>query len=174
MADLTYTGKATRRRASQDIVPGKGNANALQVLCSSTIEIAATAADGATYSIGTIPTNARISGLSKVYSDNLGTNGNTLDIGLGSVDGNVTSDPNALNEALDNSGQALAASAVIADIANVGRPAWDFVGGVGSAPQMADRVSTHQRCFSGGGVESSLSPSFSCRHRRSACRCECA
>jgi hypothetical protein len=134
MADLTYTGKATRRRASQDIVPGKGNANALQVLCSSTIEIAATAADGATYSIGTIPTNARISGLSKVYSDNLGTNGNTLDIGLGSVDGNVTSDPNALNEALDNSGQALAASAVIADIANVGRPAWDFVGGVGSAP----------------------------------------
>ena len=132
MADLTYTAKATRRRASQDVIPGKGNANVLQVLCSATVEVASSASVGSTYSFGTIPTNARLSGLSKVYADDLGT-GTKLDIGLGSVDANVTSDPDALTDGLDV-GSALAATAVIKDIANVGRPAWDFVGGVGSAP----------------------------------------
>ena len=132
MADITYTQKATERRNSPGIVAGKGDANNLKTLFVSTVEVAASAAAGTTYKMGRINTSDRLSGLSWIAADDLSTNAVLLDIGLASVDQNVTSDPDALNDGLDCNTAALAATSVIKDIANSGREAWEFVGGVGT------------------------------------------
>lgn len=132
MADLTFDNTATERRASPGVVPGKGNANVLQVLCSATVEIPATAS-GQTFKFGRIPTNARISSQSTVYWDDLTTSGApTLDLGLGSVDSNVTSDPDALSAGHDVT--AAGSASALSDIANSGLPAWDLVASVTSDP----------------------------------------
>jgi len=121
---------ATERRSTQGLVPEKGPAGSLKALIS-TVELGPSAS-GTTIDFGNIPSNARISGLSKIYADDLSTTGSpTLDLGLAAVNGNVTSDPDALTDGLAIS-SALAASAVVKDIANVGRAAWEFVGGVGT------------------------------------------
>lgn len=131
MADITYTLKATEQRASQGITPGKGNANVLQVLASATVEIPASAS-GTTYKFGRIPTSARLSSLSKISWDDLTTTGApTFDLGLASVDSNVTSDPDALSNGHDvtSAGTAGALTAA-AGISAYGDPAWDFVASV--------------------------------------------
>jgi len=133
MADITYTNDATERRLSPGIVPGKGNANAVQRLISATIELAASAS-GVTVLLGRIPSNARILASSRVYNDDLATSGSpTLDIGLGSVDSNITSDPDALTN-----GIALSAAGSdtlgLADAANAGKRAWEFVSGQTTDP----------------------------------------
>ena len=136
MADITYTAKATRRRASPDIVPGKGNANVLQVLCSATVELATAAASGTTYSFGRIPTNARLTCFTKISGDYLTNTGSaTFYLGLASVDANITSDPDALSNGHDvtSAGTAGALTAA-AGISNYGLPAWDFVNGVTEDP----------------------------------------
>jgi len=133
MADITYTGKATERRASPGVVPGKGDANSLKVLCTSTVELGATAASGTTYSFGRIPSNARISGLSKIYWDDLTTTGApTFDLGLASVDSNVTSDPDALSNGHDVTSASSAAA--LTAIVDYGLPAWDLVASVTADP----------------------------------------
>jgi len=132
MADITFDNTATERRASPGIVPGKGNANVLQVLCSATVEIPATAS-GQTFKFGRIPSNSRFSGISKIYWDDLTTTGApTFDLGLGSVDSNVTSDPDALSNGHDVT--AAGSADAIAGISNYGLPAWDLVNGVTSDP----------------------------------------
>jgi len=128
MADITYTNEATERRQSPKIVPGKGNANVLQSVISATIELAASAS-GVTIFLGRISSNTRILASSRVYNDDLATSGSpTLDIGLGSVDSNITSDPDALANgiALSAAGSDVLA---IADHANAGKRAWEFVNG---------------------------------------------
>jgi hypothetical protein len=133
MADITFDNVATERRAANGIVPGKGDANSLKVLCTATVEIPATAS-GQTFKFGRIPANARISGQSAIYWDDLTTTGApTFDLGLGSVDSNVTSDPDALTNGLDVT--AAGSAAAIADIANYGLPAWDLVAGVTEDPK---------------------------------------
>jgi len=127
MADITYTNKATERRASPGITPGKGDANSLKMLCSATIELGVSA-DGATVKFGRIPSNARISGRSRVYFDDLATTGApTLDLGLASVDANITSDPDALSNGHTLATADAEGAMVIGDVANIGLPAWDFV-----------------------------------------------
>jgi len=133
MADLTYTTVATERRASPGVIPGKGDAHSLKVLCSATVELAAAAASGTTYKFGRIPSNARISGLSKIYWDDLTTTGSpTFDLGLASVDANVTSDPDALSNGHDVTSASSAAA--LTAIANYGLPAWDLVASVTADP----------------------------------------
>lgn len=135
MADITYTSKATERRASQGIVAGKGDANNLRVLCTSTVEIAPSAS-GSTVQFGRIPANARLVSLSKISWDDLTTTGSpTFDLGLGSVDSNITSDPNALSETHDvtSAGTAGALTAA-AGISNYGKAAWEFVSGQSTDP----------------------------------------
>jgi hypothetical protein len=126
MADITYSSKATERRASPGIVPGKGDANNVRVLACATIELAASAS-GTTVKIGRIPSNARILPTGLIYNDDLATSGSpTLDIGLASVDSNITSDPDAINNGLALS-TATTTTTIMADPANAGLPAWDFV-----------------------------------------------
>jgi len=133
MADLTFNNTATERRGSAGIVPGKGDANSVKVLCSATIELAASAS-GQTVKFGRIPSNARILPQGFIYNDDLATTGSpTLDIGLASVDSNVTSDPDAINNGIALS-TATTTTTVFADPANAGLPAWDLIASVTSDP----------------------------------------
>lgn len=132
MADLTYTYKSTERRDSTGAVAAKGPSFSVKAI-TTTIELAASAS-GSTVKVARIPSNARICGASTLYFDDLATSGSpTLDIGLGSVDSNVTSDPDALNDGIGVS-SAAGSSAVVKDIANYGKRAWEFVNGQSTDP----------------------------------------
>lgn len=133
MADLTFDNVATERRPQSGIIPGKGEAHNLKVLVSATVEIPATAS-GQTFKFGRIPANARISGRSKIYWDDLTTSGAaTFDLGLGSVGSNVTSDPDALSNGHDVTSAGSADA--LAGISNYGLPAWDLVAAVTEDPK---------------------------------------
>jgi len=133
MTDLTYTNDATERTNSPGVVPGKGNANVVQKLVCASVELAASAS-GTTVFLGRIPANARILPTGLVYNDDLATSGSpTLDLGLGSVDSNVTSDPDALNNGLVAS-SATSTTTVMADAANAGKRAWEFINGQTTDP----------------------------------------
>lgn len=134
MADITYTKKATIRRASTDRVYGKGDAGNLKMLVCSTIELVASAS-GSTVKLGRIPSNARISNRSRVYWDDLATSGSpTLDIGLASVNSNITSDPDALSNGHALSTADAEGALLLADLANTGKMAWQFVNGQSTDP----------------------------------------
>lgn len=101
-----------------------------------TTELAA-AASSSTVAFFRIPTRARIAQASRVYSDDLATSGSpTLDIGLYAVNGNITSDDDALNDGLSLSAVSTAGAGnfVIKDFANAGKYAWEYVNGQTSDP----------------------------------------
>ncbi len=133
MADLTYTNKATQRRSVPiGTVQGKGEAYR-PFIHTSTIELAGSAS-GTTILLGRFPSNARIALHSAVYWDDLATTGSpTLDIGIGPVNGNVTADPDALNDGL-NLSSAASSSRVVKDVANVGKRLWEYVNGQTTDP----------------------------------------
>lgn len=134
MADLTYTQKATERKAASGLVAGKGDAHSLKVLLSSTVEVAPSAS-GSTIKFGRIPSNARLSGLSRVYWDDLATSGSpTLDLGLASVNANITSDPDALSNGHAVSSASATGSPAVADPAAFGKPAYLNVNGQTTDP----------------------------------------
>jgi len=132
----SYSQTATERKPQQGIVVGKGDANSLKVLLSSTVEFAASAT-AVTVKFGSIPSNARVSGLSRVYNDDCATSGApVMDFGLDQPsNSDVTADPDALG-----SGTATLATAsatgypIISDVANIGLPAWDLISGLSSDP----------------------------------------
>lgn len=133
MADLTFTNDATERKGAQGLVAGKGDGQSVKNLICSTIELAASAS-GVTVKLGRIPSNARILPTGLIYNDDLATSGSpTLDLGLASVDSNITSDPDALNNGLAASA-ATSTTTVIADPANAGKRAWEFVNGQSTDP----------------------------------------
>ena len=137
MADITYTNQASQKRASNNIVAGKGDSLSVKNLCA-TVELAASAS-GVTTRIGSIPSNARILLSSRVYNDDLATSGSpTLDLGLGSVNSNITSDPDALTNGLALSA---AGSDVLAiAIADVGKKAYEFVSGQTDDPKVVNPI----------------------------------
>ena len=133
MADLTYTNDATERKASSGLVPGKGDGQTVKALICSTIELAASSS-GDTVKLGRIPSNARILPTGLIYNDDLATSGSpTLDIGLASVDSNITSDPDAINNGIALS-SATTTTTVMADPTNAGKYAWEFVNGQTTDP----------------------------------------
>lgn len=133
MTDLTYTNDATQRTAGENLVPGKGEGSNVKRLVCSTIELAGTSSGGTVF-FGRIPSNARILPTGLIYNDDLATSGSpTLDIGLGSVGSNITSDPDALNNGIALS-SATTTTTVLADPANAGKYAWEFVSGQTSDP----------------------------------------
>lgn len=125
--------EATQRRAADNlVVGGPGDACSVKNL-TATIELAASAS-GDTVTFGRIPSNARILAASRLYVDDLATSGSpTFDLGLINVDSNITDDPDALNNGLSLSA-ASSDNLAIADHANSGLPAWDFVSGQSSDP----------------------------------------
>ena len=120
MADITYSKRATEKRSTTFQTPGPGDAHNVKVLASATIELAASAS-GTTVFLGRVPTTARLLPQGFIYNDDLATSGSpTLDIGIGSVDANVTSDPDAINNGIALS-TATTTTTVFADPANAGK-----------------------------------------------------
>jgi hypothetical protein len=131
MADISYGAKATVRRSPASEIPGKGEAGNLKVL-TSTIEVSATTS-GTTIKLARLPSNARLAINSVIYWDDLTSSGSpTLDVGVGSVDANVTSDPDGINDGLDIT--SAGTNRLVKDFANAGKELWQFVNGQSSDP----------------------------------------
>ena len=132
MADITYSGVATERRAQGGIVYGKGDAANVKEVAA-TKSIPSGTAAGSTFKFVRIPANARISGLSEVHWDDLDNSNDTmLSVGLASVDSNITSDDDALTSSLDTS--SAGSANLIGDHANFGKRAWEHVSGQSTDP----------------------------------------
>jgi len=115
---------ATERRSH--LLAGASHGGAYNVInLTATIELAVSTL-GSTFTIGYVPSNARLLGSSRLYSDTLGGS-STLDLGIGAVKGNLVNadDPNGLSAGHDVS-SALSDALVVA-AADMGKPAWDFV-----------------------------------------------
>lgn len=94
----------------------------------STVSVAAAASAGSVYTMYRLPTNARIHGFSRVAFDDLASTGSpTLDFGFKAVDGNFTTDPDALNDGVDVATDAGTAN-LIKDHANYGKQVWEILG----------------------------------------------
>jgi hypothetical protein len=124
MTDLSYTLKADVRRANPNTL-GQGEAGNLKYVSASKSVTARS--DGDTLKFLRLPSNARISGQSELHNDDLASTGApTIDIGVGSVDSNITSDPDAINNGLDAA--TAGTNKVIADHANYGKRLWELAG----------------------------------------------
>lgn len=132
MADITYDNVATLRRPGIT-VPNAGEAYNLKCL-TSVVEAAVNTAAGATLKFMRIPSNARISHFSRVFFDDLDTTGATLDLGLASVNANITSDPDAFSNAHDVTGADLSGEPLLDLFEKSGDYAWDFVNGQTTDP----------------------------------------
>ena len=82
-----------------------------------------------TYHLASLPSNARILGLSKIYWDDCGTTAAAMDVGVYNQSGksDITDDPDALTN-----GHLLATAGsadLIAEKANMGIPLWDHATG---------------------------------------------
>lgn len=127
-------------RRTDNTVLGKGDAGKLIHYGARTVELtAAASADTVDFKLQ-IPSNLRISSLSRLFHDDLATSGSpTLDLGLYAVDGNVTSDDDALNDGLivsaimTTSTQTIGVP-VVKDYANAGKAAYLFVSGQTTDP----------------------------------------
>lgn len=128
------TVKATVRRAVQAVI-GKGDGGNLRALGARTIELAASAS-GTIIDFGLrLPLNARIDAASRIYHDDLATSGSpTLDLGFRAVDGNFTTDDDALNDGIAVSAVMTASTQqggvpVVKDFANAGKQVWEYISG---------------------------------------------
>lgn len=131
MAIVTKT--ATKRGPSRGGVHGLSGTS--KVL-SGTVELGSADSSGSTYTFFRIPSDARILGTSFYWADDLSSTASglpTVDLGLFAVNGNITSDADALNDGISAS-SAIAGVAVVKDIANYGKRAWEFVNGQTTDP----------------------------------------
>lgn len=127
---MTVTTNTATKRSTSGQAHGFGEGGTQHRLCA-TVELAASSSSS-TITFGDIPANARISGASRIYWDDLATSGSpTLDIGLAAVGANITSDDDCLNDGLAVSAVSTAnvGNQVVKDIANFGKRAWEFVNG---------------------------------------------
>lgn len=92
------------------------------------------ASAGTVYTVARIPSGARILPGSFIYNDDLETSTDdpTLDVGLAAVDGNITSDVDAVNAGIDLA--TASQKTLVADAATWGQKAWEFVNGQASDP----------------------------------------
>lgn len=106
--------------------PGLGNGAVRSWI--ETVEVGAADSATSTYLMARIPSNARILGASKFYSDDLASAGApTMDIGVFNPSGEtkITDDDDALNDGIDVA--TVTDTAVVKDIANYGKRLWEHV-----------------------------------------------
>jgi len=129
---------ATVRRA-ENTTFGKGGGQLIS-FGARTIELAGVASGSVIDFKLNIPSNVRLAGCSRLYHDDLATSGSpTVDLGLYAVDGNITSDDDALNDGIAVSAVMTASTQtigvpVVKDYANLGKPAYLFVNGQTTDP----------------------------------------
>lgn len=125
----------------------------------STVEVAAAAAAGTEYVMARIPARARIHGLSRVQFDDLASTGSpTIDFGFKAVNGNITTDDDALNDGVDVAAAAATVN-LVKDHANNGKMAWEYVNGQTTEPEgFLDVIITTKdaACNTGGTVTLTL------------------
>lgn len=94
-----------------------------------TVETNADDSSSSTYHLASLPSNARILGLSKIYWDDLGTEAATIDVGVYNQSGksDITDDPDALTNGIDPT--SAGSATLIAAIADYGIQLWDHATG---------------------------------------------
>lgn len=93
----------------------------------STVEVSAAASVSSTYVLGYLPSGARLSGMARLYWDDMATSGSpTLDIGVGGT--SFTFDDDKLNDGLDLATAQTAGAKIVKDIANQYKPLWQLAG----------------------------------------------
>lgn len=134
----TFT--ATERRANLLSAASHGGAYDVKNL-TATIELVAQATFPHQITFGYVPSNARLLGSSRLGWDKLATATTTFDLGIGAVKNNLANsdDPNGLSD-----GHVVTSAAddqlAISEIADYGKPAWDFVASETSDPGGVLRV----------------------------------
>lgn len=124
MTDTSYTLRADVRRKSVATI-GVGEAGNVKKVATSKSVTARS--DGDTMKLLTLPSTARIHGDSLVSWDDLASSGApTMDVGVGSVDSNITSDPDALLAGLDVT--SAGTNALVSDHADYGKMLWELAG----------------------------------------------
>lgn len=122
---------ATVRRAVNNII-GKGDGGNLRAIGVRTIELAPSASGTIIDFKTRVALSDRIDLSSTIYYDDLSTTGApTLDLGFYAVDGNFTTDDDALNDGLTLA-TALTyptRAPVVKDIANAGKQVWEYISG---------------------------------------------
>ncbi len=106
--------------------PGTGNGAVRSWV--ETVEVGAADSATSTYLVARLPSNARILGASKFYSDDLASAGApTMDIGVFNLSGKtvITDDADALNAGIDVA--TVSNASLIGDIANYGKRLWEHV-----------------------------------------------
>ena len=132
---MTTVNATVRRKTTAPI--GNGDGSNLRNPGVRTIELAPSASGTVVDFKLRIPSSARIDLASSIMYDDLATSGApTLDLGLYAVDGNITSDDDALNDGLTLTTALTYATRapVIKDFANAGKQAWEYVSGVTADP----------------------------------------
>lgn len=125
---------ATVRRNVNAII-GKGDGGNLRAIGVRTVEQAASSSGNVIDFKIRLPLNARIDASSRLYHDDLATSGSpTLDLGFYAVDGNFTTDDDALNDGIAVSAVMTASTQlggvpVVKDFANAGKRVWEFISG---------------------------------------------
>jgi hypothetical protein len=92
-----------------------------------TVEVSAAASVSSSYTLGYVPSGARLGGLARLYWDDMATSGSpTLDIGIGGT--SFTFDDDKLNDGLDLATANTTGIRVIKDIANQHKRLWEIAG----------------------------------------------
>ena len=122
MAVEHLTATARSSRDINELVPTRYGVNVFE----STVEVSAAASDTSTYKMAKIPSNIRILGLSRIYTDDLASPGSpTVDVGLQGT--GITADPDAIGNGFAVSAGVVDAR-LITQIADIGKYAWEFAG----------------------------------------------
>lgn len=115
--------------------PGVGNGAVRSWV--ETVEVGAADSATSTYLMARLPSNSRLLGSSKFYSDDLASAGApTMDIGIFNPSGKpetITDDPDALNDGIDVA--TVTDTPVVKDITNYGKRLWEHVNGQTTDPK---------------------------------------
>lgn len=125
----------TNADASPSVIAAPGTGGGAVRSWTETVETNADDSVSSTYLLARLPSNARIMGMSTVSWDDLATTGSpTLDIGVFNQSGksDITDDPDGLTNGLAVS--SASSGALVNDIADYGKPLWDFVNGQTTDP----------------------------------------
>jgi len=129
MTDVSYTTKATVRRAAFDAVVGKGDAANLKVV--SATRSLASPAQNSTHKFLRFDSNTRLHALSRIYWGDFASSGSpTISVGLASVNNNFgAAVPGALTSGLDAATATPAGASLLSTTpANSGKMLWELAG----------------------------------------------
>lgn len=125
----------TNADASPSVISAPGTGGGAVRSWTETVETNADDSVSSTYLLARLPSNARIMGMSTVSWDDLATTGSpTIDIGVFNQSGksDITDDPDGLTNGLDVT--SAGSGSIVNDIADYGKPLWDFVDGQTTDP----------------------------------------